>query len=103
MGAFGKIRASFFWHVLFLGKQFCSSLEPSVLFLSVWGLVLREVCSRLNPRVRFSGDFIGEKGDGAYLSLISLWISAAISLLALAMFARPVSEFVVDSFVSCVL
>ena len=64
---------------------------------------MREVCFHLNPRVRFSGDFIGEKGDGAHLSLISLRISAAISLLALAMFARPVSEFVVDSFVSCVL
>ena len=57
------------------------------MFLSVWGLVEREVCFRLNPRVLFSGDFIGESGDEAYLSLISLRISAAISLLALAMFA----------------
>ena len=64
---------------------------------------MREICFRLNPRVRFSGDLIGESGDEAHLSLISLRISAAISLLALAMFARPVSEFVVDSFVSCVL
>ena len=37
------------------------------------------------------------------MSLISVRISAAISLLALAMFGRPVSEFVVHSFVSCVL
>ena len=64
---------------------------------------MREVCFRLNPRVRFSEDFIGESGDEVYLSLISLRISVAISLLALAIFARPVSEFVVDSFVSCVL
>ena len=64
---------------------------------------MRKVCFRLNPRVRFSGNFIGESGDEAHLSLISVRISAAISLLALAMFARPVSEFVVDSFVSCVL
>ena len=64
---------------------------------------MREICFGLNPRVRFSGDLIGESGDGAYLSLISLRISAAISLLALAMFARPVLEFVVDSFVSCML
>ena len=64
---------------------------------------MREICFRLNPRIRFSGDFIGESGDDAYLSLISLRIPAAISLLALAMFAIPVSEFVVDSFVSCVL
>ena len=56
-----------------------------------------------SERVRFSGDLIGESGDGAWLSLISARISATISLLALAMFARPVSEFVVDSFVSCVL
>ena len=64
---------------------------------------MREVCFRLNPRVRFSGDFIGESGNEAYLSLISQRISVAISLLALAMFARPVSEFVVDSFVICML
>ena len=64
---------------------------------------MREICFRLNPRVRFSVDFIGESGDEAYLSLISLRISAAMSLLASAMFPRPVSEFVVDSFVSCVL
>ena len=48
---------------------------------------------------RFSVDFVGESGDGVYLSLISTEISS----LTLAMFARPVSEFVVDSFVSCVL
>ena len=102
MGAFGEIRANFFWHILFLGKQFSSSVDLSPL-LSVWGLVDREVCYCLNPRVRFTGDFIGESGDEAYLFLISLRISAAVSLLALAMFARPVSEFVVDSFVSCVL
>ena len=64
---------------------------------------MREVCFLLNPRVRFSGDFIGERGDEAHLSLISVRISAAISLLALAMFGRPVSEFVVHSFLSCVL
>lgn len=64
---------------------------------------MMEVCLRLNPRICFSGDFIGESGDKAYLSLISLRISATISLLALAMFARPVSEFVVDSFVTCVV
>ena len=63
---------------------------------------MRDICFRLNLRVCFSGDFIGQSGDEAYLSLISLRISAAISLMALAMFARPVSEFVVDSFVSCV-
>ena len=54
-----------------------------------------------SERVRFSGDLIGESGDGAWLSLISARISATIS--SLAMFARPVSEFVVDSFVICVL
>ena len=64
---------------------------------------MRKVCFRLNPRVRFSVDFVGESGDGAYLSLISVRISAEISSLALAMFARLVSEFVVDSFVSFVL
>ena len=53
--------------------------------------------------VRFSVDFVGESGDGVYLSLISVRISTEISSLTLAMFARPVSEFVVDSFVSCVL
>ena len=60
-----------------------------------------------SERVRFSGDLIGESGEEAWLSLISARISATISALALplplAMFARPVSEFVVDSFVSCVL
>ena len=35
---------------------------------------MREVSFRLNPRVRFSGDFIGESGDEAYLSLISVRI-----------------------------
>ena len=64
---------------------------------------MRKVCFRLNPGVRLSVDFVGESGDGVYLSLISVRISAEISSLALAMFARPVSEFVVDSFVSCVL
>ena len=64
---------------------------------------MRKVCFRLNPAVRFSVDFVGENGDGVYLSLISVRISAEISSLALATFARPVSEFVVDSFVSCVL
>ena len=54
-----------------------------------------------SERVRFSWDLIGESGDGAWLSLISARISAIIS--SLAMFARPVSEFVVDSFFSCVL
>ena len=84
---------------------FLSWFKPSVLFLNVWGLVDREVCYCLNPRVRFSGDFIGESGDEAYLSPISARISAIIStsLLPLAMFARPVSEFVVHSFGSCVL
>ena len=33
MGAFGKVRARFFWHVLFLGKQFCSSVDLSPLFV----------------------------------------------------------------------
>ena len=61
---------------------------------------MRKVCSRLNPGVRFSVDFVGESGDGVY---ISVRISTEISSLTLAMFARPVSEFVVDSFVSCVL
>ena len=46
---------------------------------------------------------IGESGDEAYLSLISVRISATISLLALIMFGGPVLEFVVHSFVSCVL
>ena len=55
---------------------------------------MREICFCLNARVCFSGDFIGESGNEGYLSLISLRISVAISLLALAMFARPVSEFV---------
>ena len=64
---------------------------------------MRKVCFRLNPGVRFSVDFVGESGDGVYLSLISVRISTEISSLTLAMFARPVSEFVVDSFVSCVL
>ena len=64
---------------------------------------MRNVCFRLNPGVRFSVDFVGESGDGVYLSLIPVRISAEISSLALAMFARPVSEFVVDPFVSCVL
>ena len=64
---------------------------------------MRKVCFRLNPAVRFSVDFVGENGDGVYLSLISVRISAEISSLALATFARLVSEFVVDSFVSCVL
>ena len=41
-----------------------------------------------SERVRFSGDLIGESGDGAWLSLISARISATISLLALAMSAR---------------
>ena len=58
---------------------------------------------RLNPGVRFSVEFVGESSDGVYLSLISVRTSAEMSSLALAMFARPVSEFVVDSFVSCVL
>ena len=40
---------------------------------------------------------------GAWLSLISARILASISSLALAVFVIPVSEFVVDSFVSCVL
>ena len=53
---------------------------------------MRKVCFRLNPGVRFSVDFVGESGDGVYLSLISVRISAEISSLALAMFARPVSE-----------
>ena len=39
-----------------------------------------------SERVRFSGDLIGESGDGTWLSLISARISATISLLALAMF-----------------
>ena len=64
---------------------------------------MRKVCFCMNPGVRFSVDFVGESGDGVYLSLVSVRISAEISSLALAMFARPVSEFVVDSFVSCVL
>ena len=64
---------------------------------------MRKVCFRLNLGVRFSVDFDGESGDGVYLSLISLRISTEISSFTLAMFARPVSEFVVDSFVSCVL
>ena len=56
-----------------------------------------------SERVRLSGDLIGESNEGAWLSLISMRISATISSLALAMFARPVLEFVVDFFVSCVL
>ena len=62
---------------------------------------MRKVCFRLSPGVRFSVDFVGESGDGVYLSLVSVRISAEISSLPLAMFARPVSEFVVDSVVSC--
>ena len=56
-----------FWHVLFLWKQFRSSvnLGPLFCFFSVWGLVVRKVCFRVNPRVRFPRDFIGESGDGA--------------------------------------
>ena len=56
-----------------------------------------------SERVLFSGDLIGESGDGAWLSHISAKISVTISSLALAMFARTSSEFLVDSFVSCVL
>ena len=40
---------------------------------------MRKVCFRLNPGVRFSVDFVGEIGDGVYLSLISVRISAEIS------------------------
>ena len=29
---------------------------------------MRNVCFRLNPGVRFSVDFVGESGDGVYLS-----------------------------------
>ena len=64
---------------------------------------MRKLCFRLSPGVRFSVAFVGESGAGVDLSLISVRISVEISALALAMFARPVSEFVVDSFVSCVL
>ena len=64
---------------------------------------MRKVSLSESERVRFSGDLIGESGDGAWLSLISARISATISSLALGMFARPVLEFVVDSFVSCML
>ena len=55
------------WHVLFLWKQFRSSVNsgPLFCFFSVWGLVVRKVCFRLNLRVRFPRDFIGESGDGA--------------------------------------
>ena len=45
------------------------------MFLSVWGLVVRKVCFCMNPGVRFSVDFVGESGDGVYLSLISVRIS----------------------------
>ena len=54
-------------------------------------------------RVRFSGDLIGEIGDIAWLSLIIARISVIILSLALTTFARPVSEFVVDSFISGML
>ena len=56
---------------------------------------MRKVCFCMKPGVRFSVDFVGESGDGVYLSLISVRNLAEISSLALAMFARPVSEFVV--------
>ena len=46
-----------------------------VLFLSVWGLVVRKLCFRLNPGVRFSVDLVGESGDGVYRSLISVRMS----------------------------
>ena len=46
-----------------------------------------------SKRVRFSVDLIEESGDGAWLSLISARISATIS--SLAIFARPVSQFLV--------
>ena len=36
---------------------------------------MRKVCFRLNPGVRFSVDFVGESGDGVYLSLISVRMS----------------------------
>ena len=47
-------------------------------------------------------DFVGESGDGVYLSLISVRILAKISSVALAMFASPVSEFMwIPSSVAC--
>ena len=52
-----------------------------------------------SERVRFSGDLIGERGDRS----LTARILASISSLALAVFVRPVSEFVVDSSVNSVL
>ena len=68
-------------------------------------IVLTPLSSSESERVRFSEDLIGESGlDLDCLSCISAWISATISSLALPMFARPVSKFVVHSFaVRCVL
>ena len=52
-----------------------------------------------SERVRFSGDLIGENGDRS----LTARNFASISPLALAVFVRPVSEFVADSSVSSVL
>jgi len=82
---------------------FLSWLKPSVFWRA--GCEEGMMSSSESERVHFCGDLIGESVDEVWLSSISARISATIStsLLALAMFARPVSEFVVDSFVSCVL
>ena len=56
---------------------------------------MRKVCFGMNPGVRFSVDFVGESGDGVYLSLISVRILAEISSLALAMFARLKLHFLI--------
>ena len=59
-GAFGKIRATFFLAQLVSMEAIRSSvnLGPLFCFFSVWGLVVRKECFRLNPRVLFPRDFI---------------------------------------------
>ena len=81
---------------------FLSLLKPYVFWHLGAGCEER-MSSSESMRVLFSGDLIGESGDGARLSLIIARISLIIWSLALTMFVRPVSEFVVDSFISCML